>query len=111
MLTCPCQARAAAIAAAGTSGILISAGGPRYTASLAASLHVLRRHLGCTLPIEVAWQVGACEGCRVQGAGNAIAGYACICRKRELEHCRPPYMRSNHGAQFRSAGRQVLLLC
>lgn len=68
-LLCPCrslpplplrphQARAARIAAHGGRGLLIPAGGPRYTSNLLVTLHVLRRHLRCTLPVEVAWQVG-----------------------------------------------------
>ncbi|KAG2486139.1 hypothetical protein HYH03_015232 [Edaphochlamys debaryana] len=48
--------RAAAIAQAGGRGILISAGGPRYTAGLLVTLHVLRHHFDCWLPVEVAWQ-------------------------------------------------------
>ncbi|GLI65423.1 hypothetical protein VaNZ11_008989 [Volvox africanus] len=50
------RARAASIAASSSRGILISAGGPRYTTNLIVTLHVLRRHFGCTLPVEVAWQ-------------------------------------------------------
>ena len=41
-------------------GILINAGGSRLTTNLVVTLHTLRRHLNCTLPVEVAWQVGWC---------------------------------------------------
>ncbi|KAG2444246.1 hypothetical protein HXX76_001003 [Chlamydomonas incerta] len=50
------RARAARIAAHGGRGLLIPAGGPRYTTNLLISLHVIRRHFNCSLPIEVAWQ-------------------------------------------------------
>ncbi|EFJ43610.1 hypothetical protein VOLCADRAFT_96259 [Volvox carteri f. nagariensis] len=61
------RARAASIARPSSSpptspptsvsrGILISAGGARYTANLIVTLHVVRHHWGCKLPVEVAWQ-------------------------------------------------------
>ncbi|GLC38178.1 hypothetical protein PLESTB_001091100 [Pleodorina starrii] len=37
-------------------GILISAGGSRYTTNLIVTLHLLRNHFHSTLPVEVAWQ-------------------------------------------------------
>ncbi|GIL76628.1 hypothetical protein Vretifemale_6130, partial [Volvox reticuliferus] len=43
-------------ASSGGRGILISAGGPCYTTNLIVTLYVLRRHFGCNLPVEVAWQ-------------------------------------------------------
>jgi hypothetical protein len=57
----PAAAAAAAAAAQVRSaphgrGILISAGGRKLTTHLAVTLRVLRRRLGCGLPVEVAWQ-------------------------------------------------------
>jgi hypothetical protein len=37
-------------------GILISAGGRKLTTHLLVTLRVLRHHLRCRLPVEVAWQ-------------------------------------------------------
>ena len=41
-------------------GIVICAGGPRIFTNAYVLIHVLRRHLGCTLPIEV-WHFGPAE--------------------------------------------------
>jgi hypothetical protein len=37
-------------------GILISAGGRKLSTHLLVTLRVLRHHLRCKLPVEVAWQ-------------------------------------------------------
>src|SRR6185503_9953030 len=41
-------------------GIVICAGGPRMFTNAYVLIHVLRRHLGCQLPIEV-WHFGPTE--------------------------------------------------
>ena len=41
-------------------GIVTCAGGPRMFTNAYVLIHVLRRHLGCTLPIEV-WHFGPPE--------------------------------------------------
>lgn len=41
-------------------GVVTCAGGPRMFTNAYVLIHVLRRHLGCTLPIEV-WHFGAAE--------------------------------------------------
>ncbi|KXZ49784.1 hypothetical protein GPECTOR_19g235 [Gonium pectorale] len=69
-------------AGCGAEGILIPAGGPRLLTNLVVLLRVLRLHLNCSLPVEVAWagpgEMGGAEAAPPAGRqprrGNGTGG-------------------------------------